>query len=166
LRRRNKIVVGATSAVAATAIAAVPAGAGGDSVTGELGGDSAKRAPLVLDLIGTTANDTITVSTFGGGVRAAVPAPATITGPPACDQDTPQQFTCDATVGVDAVRGRMGPGGDRFNARQYTKLTNQYGGAGNDVLKGGTKFDFFNGQGGGNDRCRGGRGKETLKKCE
>lgn len=170
MKRRNRVVLGITSAVSAVAFAAVPAGAGSDSPTAELdyGNDAAKRGALALDLTGTAGRDRIDVA--GLPVRdivVSVPAPATIDGPAECTENTPQQFTCDGSLGIDAIRGFMGPAGDKFIAKNSLRyITNQYGGSGNDVLKGGRKFDFFNGQGGGNDTCRGRKGPETLKKCE
>jgi Ca2+-binding RTX toxin-like protein len=154
------MTIGLTAAVAA------PVAAGG-GVSAELGSGAAKRGTLLaLTLEGTGGADTISVATSSGDIVVSVPAPATIDGPDECTQNTPQQFTCDSSLGIDGVIGRLGGGPDRFNAKELTLLTNQYGGRGNDRLLGGTKFDFLNGGRGNNDTCKGFHGKETIKNCE
>jgi hypothetical protein len=168
LKRRNRIAITATAALATTAVAALPAGAKSDAVTGELGQDASKRGPfLVLTIGGTGAGDHVTVLKSSGDVVVKVPVPETITGPAECNEDSPQQFTCDESLGIDGIEGVMGPRRDRFVAQSSVDLpTNQFGGTGNDVLKGGSVFDLLNGQKGGDDRCKGRQGPETIKKCE
>jgi hypothetical protein len=164
------MIATATLAAAAAVYAAVPAGAGKDGLSAELEGAQldgvAKRGVLALDVTGSAGPDRLTIRTLAGDVIVSVPSPQTVDGPDECTQDSPQQFTCDSSLGVDGVRAFMGPGGDRVNAKRARKVTNQYGGAQNDTLLGGKRFDFLNGQSGGNDTCKGKRGPETIKKCE
>jgi hypothetical protein len=174
LKRRNQIVVAIAAAAASAALVSAPAGAGGASLSAEVGAGSAtelgsgaaKRGLLALTLEGTGGADIINVATSAGDIVVSVPAPATIDGPDECTQNTPQQFTCDSSLGIDGVIGQLAGGGDRFNATELALLTNQYGGRGNDRLLGGTKFDFLNGGRGNNDTCKGFHGQETIKKCE
>jgi hypothetical protein len=166
--------------VATIAAMAAGAGAGGPSAVAALDGpaasgataleaglaDSAKRAPLALDVTGTAGADALSIRTAAGDVIVSVPAPATVDAPGECTQNTEQQFTCDASLGIDGVRAFMRAGGDLVDAKEAGKVTNQYGGRGNDTLFGGRKFDFLNGQRGNADKCRGKRGPETIERCE
>jgi hypothetical protein len=167
LKRRNRIVAGTASAVTIVALAAVSADAGVGALTVELDAGIAKRGEaLALTVDGSASSDAVKVATSAGDIVVSVTAPDTIDGPDECTQNTPQQFTCDSSLGIDGVIGVMGRGGDLFDAKELSLVTNQYGGRGNDRLLGGTKFDLLNGGRGNNDVCKGFHGPETIKKCE
>jgi Ca2+-binding RTX toxin-like protein len=96
-----------------------------------------------------------------------------------CTQDTETQVTCPASPLI-VFRGRGG--NDQFTSNSFVS-TEQFGGAGRDILKGGAPGDLLKGQdgrdtlrgrggpdqlfgGSGKDDCAGGAGTDFVSGCE
>lgn len=105
------------------------------------GGALFQRTNLIPFRVGITTTETVVMQT-GGGTDTI-----TVTGL--------------SNTGVRTVVGDGGDGDDVLNGSAANRQLQFFGGAGNDVLTGGSKADALIG-GDGDDRLTGGRGSDTL----